>query len=105
MKTAIETGVTMQKKRIQFVVYFVISLLFLGAGLMGIIRLPLRPKVLFTWNGAGSEVRVTNVPLGSPAQRSGLRAGDHILAINGHPIEKKSDSFGRGADSIQSGNR
>ena len=45
---------------------------------------PTPPGLLLNFNGA--RVAVVDVVSGAPAQRTGLRAGDHIAAIDGHPL-------------------
>src|SRR5262245_20603566 len=62
--------------------------------LLTLARMRAGAPVVWPWLGAGVEsspagtgVRVWTVAHGSPAEFAGIRAGDHILAIDGHPLE------------------
>jgi serine protease Do len=62
--------------------------------ILALARLRAGPPVVWPWIGLGVEttedgsgVQVWTVAKGSPAEAAGLRAGDRIVAIDGHPIE------------------
>jgi serine protease Do len=43
--------------------------------------------------GFGPGVPLADVPVGGPAYDSGLRAGDHIVAVQGRPVNENDDLF------------
>lgn len=62
--------------------------------LLTLARMRSGAPVVWPWLGAGVEspaagsgVRVWTVARGSPAEAAGIRAGDRIVALDGHPIE------------------
>lgn len=62
--------------------------------LLALARMRTGAPVVWPWLGAGVEsptdgsgVRVWTVARGSPAESAGIRAGDRIVALDGHPLE------------------
>lgn len=41
-----------------------------------------------TWNATTQKIDVLSIMIGSPAWKSGLRAGDEIVEVNGTPVER-----------------
>jgi signal transduction histidine kinase len=78
-------------KRLDKVLFLLISFILLVAGLASLVRLPLWADEPFKWTEDGSQIVITETSAGGQAQKTGLLPGDRLVEMDGLPVRLASD--------------